>query len=364
MPDIEYGDWAEYGPLLQDFDFTGPESSAVASRGYNNNATIGALGGARETIYRLTQSFEARGAGNEPWLDAGARLCALHHAASGPGGFDAFWNAGHCNTVTPAAVQPGSAHGGDLDLWAAGTVTSWAYSGSPLIGDTYTCSCFTGITGWTYIAYDSTYAAPGWEYLHTVPAAVLMQIPGWFEYISAHPRSDPQPQVYPVNVDVKDFQLTVPYAQGTDAAVSATGYRVPSPPYVLTSGPYAGYGACPPTSEATGWAADLNVSGSAGASSGSLDFLGVSPGAIQQWAVVSDLVAADADPGAAANNRITGGVDYNAWWTVMARFPLDVPEVLDVLRWRQRDDGLGMTGAARHRAGTSLQRGLRHRGYR
>lgn len=358
---VDFGPWVEYGPIGFS-TFTGYPETGVPTRYRSSNrarCTASMIPGINRQ-WRISQSTAAFTAGQLPEDDLDARLCAQSHARQLDGGFMSSWDPGECTTVIPETVSTSGA-GSVVSMTPLaqpngararpGTITNWTI-GLPFTSHHYTCQV-------THSRVSAGYVSPFGEadLYRSVPTEILVQTPGWLAAVadldqgSTYTADDPVQEV--VRVDAV-FTLACPDPQ-TDVTHVHTVNACALPggdPGTMT--PYNSLGAVdfsvPTVQGATGTLA--------------IDDVHASPGApfSRTWDLASSRVMANADPGAMESNRASVQWNVDFFFTYRVRLPLVETEI--PLRWRQRDDGLGVGGARRHKGGTSVQVSKRHNAYR
>lgn len=332
-----YGPWTTY---------TGLRQSAVIAPVWIR-ALYGALDTEQELFgtgntWSMVQSFAAHAAGELPHTYSSARTCCLTHAAEGESGTQQFWDPGECDALTSPA------YGGFVSVAKGhpvpvGTTTTWQGPPLYLLPATYRCSVMH--TG------GSIYYIPLWYDLgqppetgpRSVHSSILAQIPGFIDAVAA----DLEPDVEILRIDGEaHLSVDVPQSRLANATT-------------VTAHTRTGVGLTP--TSALGPVA-MTVPATLGSESATITIPDLQPGDVHAFDFASSRVRSGLDPGQMEENlaEVTWVTDFV--WQVRARF--QVSEVINVCRWLQRDDGLGVTAAGRARTGTSLQRGNRFRGYR
>lgn len=348
VDEISYGAWTTHVIRESDYwDLPIVDASWLPNE-YLDNQT-GPYIGQGSNRYYISQSFTQYQADNQPKDDLGARLCALAHTKERDP-FTSFlgWDPGQCPIITQGTVSTGFAgqpFGDPNEILYTGTETVWQGPPLFLLPATYQLFLYNASFGLGYVPFwmesppPFNVPPPEGEYTNF---KVYRQIPGWLEAMGVG--KTPQVQVLQVDGEasfgLEPAQTLSVNALSVSAHLTPTGQR---------GAPYSMFG---PAQMTAGW----------GGHSNTLHFNDMQVGDNYYWNLATDRVLASADPGAFENNIATVQIQVDFVWTIRVRF--QVPDVQDVCRWLNRDDGLGITGASRARTGTSLQRGMRHRGYR
>jgi hypothetical protein len=319
-------DWTTVTGIRQSALSSAPP--VVAARFPAGPVVQGAIGHA--STYELTQDFTAVSGGQLPHLDGAARLTTQYHAAELDGWFS-LWHTGY----TPPLLAPNSIDGYDsTQALYVGAASYNTPAPLPLVGASY------GVTVTHTIAYSSYRAAAT---ASDIPATVAAQIPGLEdELLAGH-----VVQVDVVRVDGEVSMLALD--QSLDHAVTVTAHP-------KTVGGYATdtpYSALEP--------AVMSVAAVEGATSATLTYPDQHPGDYHSFDFASDRVLNAVDPGATSSDLAKVKFEVDWIWDVRWRA---VNPVILVCRWRQRNDGYGVTAAGRARTATSIQKSTRHRSYR
>lgn len=339
-----YGAWRTFSGIRQSVG-TVPDWLNGLGHGATPTFGDGQQGIAR---YRLGQSFAAYAANEYPWLSDGDRACALHHAAEGETRQQLDWDPGECapligpNTIfdeTVSSTSPTSGFG-----LAVGTRSSW--QGPPLFLSAahYDVEVYfsTGLITWApvWVGLPPPYNQP-YGNDQDVHLQVLTQIPGWLDAIDQG--VDVQVQVLRVDGEASII-CDAPQALGGDGVIISGHTRTPSD-YVT---PYSALGAT-----------EMSLIAGSSGSSSVVQYPDMQPGDVHAWDFASSRVISGTDPGLFDDYVPQFRLVVDFVWQVRMRMPGN-----PVVRWRQRDDGLGISFSRRARGGTSVQLGNRHRGYR
>lgn len=347
---MPYGAWHDHGPIrASEWD---PANAWVA--GFYPSA-----GGTRPQVglntivgsWRLWQSLAAKGSGQHPGDYSDARTCCLTHAAEYDNGNEFNWDPGECAAIVgdlSAAVSGAGSPDTDPQNWgndgfAAGTVATY-----------YDADGIPGVAGWYDLAsitaefalYRDTPVSldPEWLLLNTVPVTVTTQIPGFLEKLDGYDGVH-LPQITATRVDGHVKTTVVKTQVRQDAAFTVTTHERPGGGRV----PYSGLGG-----------SVLSMSSVTGSSSGVVTITDMAPGDQAYYTVASQRVADGIDPGDDESYVCDGQVAWDSTWWVRVRYwSPQIP-----LRWKQRDDGLGVGGVLRGKGGTSVQASARGKSYR
>lgn len=335
---VTYGPWETYTGLRQSAVIAPDWFRAI----YATEATDGGIF-ANSNTWAVVQSFDAHLNNQLPHTYESARVCCLIHAAEGNDGFEGGWDPGECAAVNPPVLGAAVALGADSDPVPVGTVSGWQGPPLYLLPATFRCQVIHSGGTCSYVPLWYSLGAPPDGGALEIHASILAQIPGFVDEVNA--RRPPEAEKLRIDGEAR-LEVQVPQTRLTN------GITVSAHPTV----------AGPMTPVSALGAAAMSVPATLGASSGTVTFPDMQPGDVHRYEFASSRVLASADPPVLGTDiaDVTWVTDFV--WQIRVRFQLD--RVLDVCRWRQRDDGLGVTAASRARTGTSLQRGKRHRGYR
>jgi hypothetical protein len=337
---IRWSPWQTYDGIRES-QF--PAIPAGLPEKYLSSFPVGTSSSSGVRLYVMGPSFEAYNLGQLPHADLDARLCAQRHIAAGHQDEFTSWDPGECQTIpTPSTdYEDATVFVPSLQQDFGVGTQSGHVPQLPLVGEQYLLNGFYAVwglawwPGWLNVTGDLPDGTPA------VSIRALVQIPGWLEAMA---RGE-EPQVEVLRID-GEAHLEV--AAGDTPVL---GCARPRPPYLLNPGggiitPYSRMGA-------------VEMASSPGGTSATLHYPDMALGESHHWDLASDRIAQGADPGEAESHlaQVTAYADFV--WRVRIRFQGQPP-----LRWLNRDDGLGVTGARRARTGTSLQSTTRHRGYR
>lgn len=342
---VTYGPWRTFSGIRQS---EGVIPDWLAGTTLGSFPTYGHAG-AGLANYRLAQSFAAYMAGQFPWIDIDDRVCALAHAAEGENLVQFEWDPGECAPFTEPNAGFDLPGGLSTSTWSgfplvAGSQSYWV--GPPLYLDAavFTAGVYfaTGLITWKPFWFDlpPPFNNPSGDD-QDVSLLALVQIPGWLEAVGA----GIHPQVEYLRVDGEaSIICDAPQTLGGDGLV-VTGHTREPTDFVT---PYSALGA-----------SEMALTAGSSGSSAVAHYPNMQPGEVHYWDFGTDRVAAGTDPGETANHVAEFRLVVDFVWQVRMRLPGHV-----VVRWRQRDDGLGISFARRARGGTSVQMGKRNRGYR
>lgn len=332
-----YGPWTTYTGLRQSAVIAPVWFRSLYPALHTKQGLVGT-----GNTWSMVQSFAAYGANQLPHTYSDARACCLTHASEGESGTQQFWDPGECDALT------GPAYGGSVSVplghpVPVGTATTWQGPPLYLLPATYRCTAYHtgGSVSYIPLWYDLGFppeVGPG-----TVHSAILWQIPGFSDAVIA----GLEPDVEILRIDAEaHLSIDVPQSRLAN-------------PTTVTAHTRTGSGLTP--TSALGPVA-MTVPATLGSVSATVTIPDLQPGDVRAFDFASSRVRSGLDPGELEENIADVSWNTDFVWQVRVRF--QGSEVINVCRWLQRDDGLGVTAAARARTGTSLQRGNRFRGYR
>jgi hypothetical protein len=346
MPATRYGPWLTYDGIRESAGDALIPPGWVPSV-YRTAFPAGGSQASGHKQYAISESHASYLSGLTPGADTAARLCALAHIAEGDGTGYINWDPGECAAV-PAPPSTYSSSGTfaarNRDIAVGTTSSVHPPDVPPLTPSQYILTGWYGVYGMAWWNTKLDFGLPVGPEDRFPSIQCLLQIPGWLDAIGKSLTTGQEPQVEVLRLDGEAWLAL----DGT-TDISVSGCDRPAPPWLISGGlitPYSRMGSAAMTA-------------GPGGTSGVLSFPDMQLGDAHFWDLKSSRIAAGTDPGAAEDHSAIVHCHSDFVWSIRVRFPGIPP-----LRWLNRDDGLGVTGARRWRTGTSLQTTTRHRGYR